>query len=99
MLHLFDFKSDMKTKATEDNVAVFKELQKFPEAQKKIADQLVVPDFLVTKFAEFSDKIKEHNSLLHMIQMIATFNKETQSLFYQNLVDAMSKYDNMQAKF
>ena len=61
MLHLFDFKSDMKTHATEDNVAVFKELQKFPEAQKKIADQLVVPDFLVTKFAEFSDKIKEHN--------------------------------------
>ena len=34
-----------------------------------------------------------------MIRMIGTFNKETQTLFYKNLTNAMAQYDNMQSKF
>ena len=63
--------------------------------QNLFAQRLVDPQFLAEKYDKW-DKILANEELSNnLIQVLATFDKKTQILFYKNLADIMHKCDQL----
>ena len=66
-----------------------------PRAQKAIAKRLCDPVFLLGKFPEWCALLSVPKQCANLVQMIGTFDKATQTLFYKNLSEAMHKTDQI----
>ena len=97
LLKLFFLKPLQANKRyNENNYGVFCKLKLMPRAQKAIAKRLCDPVFLLGKFPEWCALLAVPKQCTNLVQMIGTFDKATQTLFYKNLSEAMHKSDQIQ---
>ena len=97
LLRLFYLKpKQLNEKYNENNYLVFRKLQLLPKAQKAIAQRLCDREFLLGSFPEWSQRLSKPDQFKNMVQMISTFDRETQMLFYKNLGEAMHRSDQLQ---